>query len=68
MLWGKSKALHKDKKINKFWSFKGNIYIKIDENDNPLRIGHINDLIERFPDCNYLLPNNKNVSTTVTAR
>ena len=57
---GKSKALLKGNKIHKFWSFNGNIHIKINENDNPLRIGHINDLISKFPNCNYLRPKDNN--------
>ena len=60
LLWGKSKALLKGNKIHKFWSFNGNIHIKINENDNPLRIGHINDLISKFPNCNYLRPKDNN--------
>ena len=53
-LWGKSKALLRDRKIHKFWTTNGNVCIRINENDRPKRIGHINDLVDLFPDCEYL--------------
>ena len=48
-LWGKTKYLYQKKSINKFWVFNGVINVLIAENDSPIKITHLNDLIELFP-------------------
>ena len=50
MLWGKTKHLYQMKLIDEFWVFNGNINVIVNKNDNPVRITHINDLIDIFPD------------------
>mgnify|MGYP001796944109 FL=1 len=57
-LWGKCKNLRAQKCINSFWFFNGSLKIKVGENSRPIRIGHIEDLKELFPQSSELLENN----------
>lgn len=49
MLWGKTKNLYQLKLIHEFWVFNGKINVVVNDNDNPVRITHTNDLIDLFP-------------------
>ena len=50
---GKCRALCNVGLINSFWSWKGQIFVKVGENSNKIRISHDQDLIERFADFDF---------------
>ena len=54
-LWGKVKILYNQRAINSFWVYNGNIYIKFLDDDDSLKVTHINDLLQAFPDQQDLL-------------
>lgn len=50
-LWGRVKALYGRNAIESFWVFNGSINLRFnDDTDEVLKVTHLNDLIEFFPD------------------
>ena len=49
-LWGKAKSLREKNLIHKFWCYNGTINVQVNDNDSAIRIKHIDDLVEIFPD------------------
>ena len=49
-LWSKCKALWKEKEIHGFFVSNGNIKIRKEEGGRVDTIGHISELIKKFPD------------------
>ena len=56
LLWGKAKAFKNIDLIHKFWCFNGTINVQINENDPAIKIKHINDLSECFPENDLCVP------------
>ena len=49
-LWGKVKSLYQKQLIDSFWVFNGSINLKFLDSNKTMKVTHINDLIECFPD------------------
>ena len=49
-LWGKVKSLYLKQLIDSFWVFNGSINLKFLDSNETMKVTHINDLIECFPD------------------
>ena len=52
-LLGMCRHLYSKKKINSCWSWKGSIFIKINENDRPTKVGQKSDLYFLFKDFEF---------------
>ena len=52
-LWGKVKSLYNHEAIDSFWVFNGIINIRFND-DEIMKVTHLNDLIDSFPDHNDL--------------
>ena len=52
-IYGKCRALCNAGLINSFWSWKGQIFIKIGENSKKVGIAHVQELVEMFPDFEF---------------
>ena len=52
-IYGKCKRLLEAKKISSFWTWNGNIKIKLDESSRPINITHDVDLYSRFDDFRF---------------
>lgn len=49
-LWGKVKSLYNKNAIESFWVFNGTINVRFADNNNEvMKVTHLNDLIESFP-------------------
>ena len=55
-IYGKCRSLYNAGKINSFWSWKGEIFIKLSESSNKIGISHDQDLVERFADFDFSRP------------
>ena len=54
-LWGKVKSLYNRHAIHSFWVFNGTINLRFnDGTDEVMKVTHLNDLIDSFPDHNDL--------------
>ena len=54
-LWGKVKALYERHVIDSFWVFNGVINLRFADNkDETMKVTHINDLIDSFPEHSEL--------------
>ena len=52
-LLGMCKHLYSKKKISSCWSWKGSIFLKINENDRPRKVGQKSDLFSLFSDFEF---------------
>ena len=55
-LWGKCKHLYDEGMIDRFWVYNGFLHIAEFDSDNGVKIGHLNDLQELFPNCKLSNP------------
>ena len=52
-IFNKLYKLKKEEEIHTVWSFNGAVYAKVDENDEPTQIRHLEDIDELFEGSNY---------------
>lgn len=53
LLWMKCRSLHKHNEIYKYWSYNGTIKIILEKDSDPIKIQHLNHLVDIFPDFNF---------------
>ena len=52
-LWGKCKHLHDEGFIDRFWVYNGSLHVAENSEDDGLKIGHLNDLEDLFPNLDF---------------
>lgn len=53
MLWGKCKRLYENSLIDRFWVFNGSLYVAINEDDDGIKVDHLEKLRLRFPNFDF---------------